>query len=519
MKNFLIFSIFFTAFAGIKSAEGQITFQKTFGGPGLQSGYCVQQTSDAGYIIAGYNNVGNFDIYLIKTNTNGDTLWTRTFGGLNDEDSFSLEQTADGGYIITGRTKVFGPFNYDVFLIKTDGNGNSIWSKQFGGANEDIGTSVQQTTDCGFIVTGYTSSFGAGANDVFLIKYDNNGDTVWTKTFGGPANDVGSCVKQTTDGGYIITGGTSSFGSGGSDVFLIKADGSGNLVWSKTFGGTGGDAGKYIQQTTDGGYIISGTTSDFATGNSEVYLIKTDSAGDLLWSKTFGGMNEDRGSSIQQTTDGGYIASGYTYNFGAGIYLIKTDVNGDTLWTKVFGDYTDDTGYFAYQTIDGGYIITGAVYIPGGFAFEAYLIKTDGNGNSGCNERGTATIVSAPVTQVTNPLAIDVAFFPSAIITPVMSVGSGGVVTTFCATSGIIGYQSFVADKININPNPVKEYAVINAVFKAGDQISITDVLGKIIFTKTFSTSTDHCQLSTVNFSNGVYFAKAGNRVGKFVKQ
>src|SRR6185436_3703683 len=117
MKNFLIFSIFFTAFAGIKSAEGQITFQKTFGGPGLQSGYCVQQTSDAGYIIAGYNNVGNFDIYLIKTNTNGDTLWTRTFGGLNDEDSFSLEQTADGGYIITGRTKVFGPFNYDVFLI------------------------------------------------------------------------------------------------------------------------------------------------------------------------------------------------------------------------------------------------------------------------------------------------------------------------------------------------------------------------------------------------------------------
>ena len=264
-------------------------------------GSSAQQTNDGGYIIVGYTYsiaTSSFDIYLIKTDGSGVEQWSKTFDGIGngwDDFGYSVQQTNDAGYMIAGK----GSKN----IIKTDVNGIEQWSNYF----PVILRSVQQTTDGGYIIAGTNSNISP---DVLLIKTNANGDSLWSKTFGGTSEDYGYSVQQTSDGGYIICGYTESFGNGNKDVFLLKTDGSGIAQWYQTFGGTDDDEGHSVQQTTDGGYIISGTTFSFGNGSSDVYLIKTDGNGIEQWNYTFGTNYYDIGYSVKQTNDGGYIIAG-----------------------------------------------------------------------------------------------------------------------------------------------------------------------------------------------------------------
>ncbi|MEO0183380.1 MAG: T9SS type A sorting domain-containing protein, partial [candidate division WOR-3 bacterium] len=297
----------------------------------------------------------------------------------NSDEGRSVQQTQDGGYIICGYTRSYGAGYNDIYLIKTDENGNQLWYKTFGGSLFDEGYSVQQTNDGGYIMTGYV-----GFEQLCLIKTDANGNQVWLKTFGGSGVDWGYSVQQTQDGGYIIAGRTTSFGAGYYDVYIIKTDADGNQLWYKTFGGSNYDDGRSIQQTQDGGYIIAGSTLPPDSSNSRVYLIKTDSDGNLLWYKTFSGIRAAEGRSVQQTQDGGYIIAGTTYiqDQQYYLYLIKADADGNQVWYKTYSGLAHAQGYSVRQTRDGGYIIAGVTAIsPPAVTGSAYLIKTDADGN------------------------------------------------------------------------------------------------------------------------------------------
>ena len=344
------------------------------------TGYSVEQTSDGGYIVIGTGAITTSCIYMIKTDNLGDTLWTKHYN-LNTRELFcSGIQTSDGGYIITGLTTKPYPELDNVFLLKTDSNGDSLWSNEYGENKDDVGVSVQQTTDGGYVVTGWTESFGE-TRDVYLIKTDSLGDAIWNKTFGDDNENSGRSVIQTSDNGFFLTTNTQIFGSGFSWIDLIKTDSVGNIEWTSTFDNDDDDAGYSAQNTNDGGFIITGM-SEADNNISDVLLFKTSNNGDIEWARTYGDRESlERGNCVQQTADGGYVIVGAKklgdYNFD--IYLVKTDSFGDTLWTRTFGGDNWDEGTWIEQTTDGGYIITGE-YQDDNDVRHVCLIKTDANG-------------------------------------------------------------------------------------------------------------------------------------------
>lgn len=362
-------------------------WDRTFGGIGDDCGFSAQQTLDGGYVVVGYTTPmgsSHTDLLLVKVNATGDTLWSRTYGGALHEVGYSVQQTRDGGYIITGYTDSQGGANGNVLLIKTDALGDTTWTRVFGGDAPEIGHSVLQTQDGGYIVAGLKdTTYGAGLGAVWLIKTGANGDVVWANTYGGPAYEAGLSVQQTYDGGFIIAGYTESFGGGFDDLYLVKTDANGDTIWTRALGGEYDDCGNSVQQTQDGGYVVVGSTESYGAGYLDVWLVKTDANGDTLWTRTFGGSDDDDGQSVQVTQDGGYIVAGRTWPDGgssAAVWLMKTDAEGVTVWTQTYGGAGFDCGNSVRQTQDRGYIIVGNTTSYGAGRKDVWLIKAGPNG-------------------------------------------------------------------------------------------------------------------------------------------
>jgi hypothetical protein len=371
-------------------AQGPDTlWSRTYGGSSSDYGYSIQQTlPDGGYIIAGSSfsfGEGAYDIYYIKTDANGEIDWSKTYGGAGTDHGTSIQQTFDGGYIIAGYTNSSGSGSYDVLLAKTDSGGTVDWAYTYGGEADDRGFCVRQTVpDSGYIIAGYSETVGAGGGDAFVVKTDASGNLLWGMPYGGVDWDEARYIRQTfPDSGYIVVGSTGSYGAGADDVYLIKIDADGDTLWTRTYGGTASDYGYSVEQTLpDSGYVIVGNTYSFGAGNSDLYLVKTDQAGDTLWTRTFGGSGVEHGYSVQQTSpQTGYIIAGATRSFGKGsadAYLIKTTWGGDSLWTRTYGGPEHDEGYCVRQTApDSGYVIAGSTRSFGAGVYDVYVLKTE----------------------------------------------------------------------------------------------------------------------------------------------
>lgn len=367
-------------------ADAQIMFEKRYGGLENETGNSVLQTNDGGYIVTGSTEsygTGGRDIYLIKTNEYGNAIWTKTFGGSGDDQATCIQKTNNNGYIIVGRTSSFGSGSIDVFCIKTDQNGDTLWTRTYGGTESDDGSGIIQTNDNCYLIVGATSSLGAGLSNVYCIKIDVNGDTLWTKTYNKKNSNYGASVIQTVDNGYLIVGTTSNLGVPNSkDGYIIKINSVGDTLWTNTITGIGDDWAFTALELSDGNYILSGATNSFGSGGYDIYLTRLDNIGNVIWMKTYGGVEDDWGGIFQKTDDNGYVILGNTYSYGLGIadiYLIKTNEYGDTLWTKTFGGTGDDWGSCVKQTTDNGFIISGYTNSFGN-AYDVYLIKTNASG-------------------------------------------------------------------------------------------------------------------------------------------
>ncbi len=358
-------------------------WSKTYGGSDDDFARSISGTEDGGFIIAGYTGVmpDNFDMYVIKIDAMGNPQWQTTYGGEGWDTGSAITQCRDEGFIIAGYTNSYGKGWNDIFLVRIDRQGNTIWQKTFGGCNEDGASAVIETIDGGFIIAGETTSFGEGDYDVLLVKLDAAGNIIWRRTIGGSECDGCQDIQQTYDGGFILVGDTKSAETAWHDVSLIKLDREGRVCWSKTFGGKDFDCGEAVRQTKDRGFIITGWTRSFGEGLSDVYLIKTDRDGELLWTRTYGGPQHDFGFNVEQTFDGGYLIIGDTKSYGAGwydVYVVRTDGAGDTLWTRTYGGSKPDEAFALYPMEDGGYLIGGNSKSFGGWDDDVFLLKLGG---------------------------------------------------------------------------------------------------------------------------------------------
>jgi len=364
---------------------GDIVWNKMFGGEAYDEANSVVQTNTNGFIAAGYTQsygLGRWgNAFLFKADSNGDSVWTRNYGWDGNDVFADLVKSTDGMFVATGLTDTPNDFE-NIYLVKVDEDGNLQWEKNFGGPQKDVALSLTNADDGGLVITGVTRSVSVGEEDLFIFKTDVNGDSLWFKTYGTTGNDGGYGISKTSDGGFIIAGQYNW-----NDLWLLKVDANGDTMWTKIFGGNNFDEGISVIETDDNGYIVCGHSSSFGNGELDVYVVKTDSVGNFEWQKTYGGAGYDEGRRILKR-DNGYLVMGSTDSgtFGEMDYfLIWTDENGDTVQTRTYGDAGEDRCYDVISVGNDYFLIAGSDFNNTTLGDAALLLIESGNSPSVVN--------------------------------------------------------------------------------------------------------------------------------------
>lgn len=309
--------------------------------------------------------------------------WERTYGGEGSDYCTSLIQTADGGFAMAGYTRSFGAGNADFWLVRTNSDGDSLWSRTYGGNSDDICSSIIQTPDEGFTLAGYTQSFGAGGMDFWLVRTNSDGDSLWSRTFGGERSDICHSMSRTAENGFALAGGTLSFSSGGFDFWIVNVNADGDSLWSSSFGTGMPEICSSIICLEDSGFALSGYCTEF---NYDFWLVRTNSDGDSLWSKSYASEEQDVCLSLIETTDRGFALAGSTGGSGGfndqDVWLVRTDVNGDSIWSSTYGSPGSDRCISLIQANDGGFVMATRTSTVGQVGNSLGVVKTDAEGDS-----------------------------------------------------------------------------------------------------------------------------------------
>jgi len=437
MKRTILVSMFFLIFTSFMSLNAQWAI--TYGGSDRDWADSIQQNSDGGYIVLGSTNSFGFAhgsaLWILKLSSVGDVEWQKIYGASSStHQAHSIQQTMDGGYIVAGETRTWGTSS-NIWVLKLSSEGDFEWQKTYGGNDTDGASSIQQTYEGGYIVAGETRSWGAGS-DIWVLKLSPAGDVEWQKTYGGDADDSAYYVQQTMDGAYIVVGNTNSFGAGSIDFWVLKLSSTGDVEWQKTYGGSDSDEVHSVQQTMDGGYIVAGG----------INVLKLSSEGDIEWQHSYGTVSA---SSVKQTMDGGYIVTGTGGGGGEGMVsyanfgILKLSFNGEIEWQKAYGGGFDDHASSIQQTSDEGYIFAGNTTSFGisRFDYNFWIFKLSSNGELGpsCDliKSIDATIADANInSEDTNIAPQDTNITPQE--TNISPQASNATVNNFCSGKYIL---------------------------------------------------------------------------------
>lgn len=358
----------------------EMIWNRTFGDFGFEKSNAITPTSDGGFILVHMSSsygAGDFDRYVVKTDSDGILLWGFTYGGYDWDETWAVWECADAGLVMVGCTQSFGAGGWDGYVSKIDAVGNELWSRTYGSDGGDCFYDGVATADGGCAFAGIYGTYGYGSGDFYLVRADSEGDTLWTRTYGGYSGERAWAMAGTADGGFVLAGYSETYTAGGQDVYVVKTDSAGNAEWTRSVGGSGEEQARDIKQTADGGYIVAGFTVSPINGNKDLLLARLSAAGGVFWSRTYGGAGTDWAYTVIVDNDGGFIAGGTTDSYGAGFYdawLIKTDSLGNLLWSQTYGGGATDE-FSNMISCSDGYVAIGATQSWGAGGWDFWMVR------------------------------------------------------------------------------------------------------------------------------------------------
>lgn len=516
-------------------SNAQFNFQHLYGGVNHERGQTLLETFDNRFVFNGATTSygqGSADAILIKNNNEGQIIWSKVYGMTDYDNSEYAIETYDFGYLGVGRSNVIpGSGTTDAWIFKTDSAGSLQWSKAFGNAGtNDAFIQAIRTADNGYTFIGNTRSIGVGSDDVFMVHTNANGDTIFTRTYGSPESESGLSVFQTADGGYVICGRQQTFPNGlaESDGVIIRTDVNGDLLWANLYGDTMWEEFESIAELPNGRLVLSGSTVSFGEGNYDILMMMTDNMGVPIAAYSYGGVKGDASYSIIVNPDYTLAISGYTDSFGYGhslmgddstnIFLLKTDTTGAVLWMMAYGDGLQDEAFRSAKCSDGGYMISGfTVNYTFQDSTQMLFIKTDSAGFSGCHEEIVSPATASDTMDFRNAGFIQ----NSGVVVTVLSVTEATITTVnndACLFAAIDGKVTLPQDMINVFPVPFRNEINVDLEKLSGSNytVSLVNSNGQIIFSEKYSPS---MKIKTENLASGFYCVVVSGNDGVVVKK